>query len=173
MPLRIAAALVLFVALTGSEAADSAVYELRFWPGRGVEKDARYVSTSDHPCGKVVVARVRALPPVGGGSALVPERVVEVDSSGRVLRRWPMPVDASPIALSGTNLLVESEALKFWVTPQGAITPYKNARTLPEPELASCSPTREFGDSAYVQCRRYRDVSSGKNRILSFEGPCS
>jgi len=173
MPFRISAVLLFFVALSGSSAEDSKVYELQFWPGKGVEKEPRYVSTVDHPCGKVVVARVRALPPVGSVSALRTERVVETDSTGKVVRRWPMPVDASPIGLRGASLLVDTGLLKFWITPSGAITPYKNSRSLPEPELASCSPTREFGDSAYVQCRRYRDAASGKSRILSFEGPCS
>jgi hypothetical protein len=170
---RIAAVLLLFAAWSGSSAEDPTVYELRFWPGKGVEKDPRYVSTVDHPCGKIVVARVRALPPVQLVSTLRPERVIEVGLSGRVIRRWPIPVDASPIALRGTSLRVESGTLKLWVTPQGAITPYKGVLSLPEPEPASCSPRREFGDSAYVQCRRFRDVSSGEYRILSFEGMCT
>jgi len=171
--LRVAAVLVLCAPSPGSPADDAVAYELRFWPGKGVEKDPRYVSTEDHPCGKVVVARVRALPLVGQVSALLPERVIELGSNGNVIRRWPVPVDASPIGLSGPNLLVESGTLRFWVTSQGTITAYKRALALPEPEPVSCSPSREFGDSVYVQCRKYRDVSSGKYRILSFEGVCS
>ena len=173
MLLRIAVVFALFAALSGSAAEDSTVYELRFWPGKGVERDPRYVSTADHPCGKVVVARVYAMPPVEPKSALVPERVLEVDSSGKVIRRWPMPVDASPIALRGTRLLVETGELKFWITPQGAIIPYGPISALPAPEPVSCSHSAEFGDSDYVQCRKFRDLSSGKDRIVSFEGPCS
>ena len=173
MLFRIAAVLLLFVALSGSSAEDSKVYELQFWPGKGVEKDPRYVSMEDHPCGKVVVARVRALPPIGSVSALHPERVIEMDSTGKVVRRWPIPVDACPVGLNGTRLLVDTGLLKFWVTPKGVITPYGTAIALPPPEPVSCSRSREFGDSAYVQCRRFRDQTSGKYRILSFEGPCS
>jgi len=110
---RAATVLVLCVPSPGSPADDAVVYELTFWPGKSVEKDPRYVSTVDHPCGIVVVARVRALPLVGQVSALLPERVIELGSNGNVIRRWPVPVDASPIGLRGPNLPVEAGTLRL------------------------------------------------------------
>jgi hypothetical protein len=168
-----AAVLMVFVTASGWAANDDAVYELAFLPGKDAAKDPRYVSTEDSPCGKVVVARVHALPLVLPGAALIPELIVELNSSGRAIRRWPVPVDASPLGLNGEGLLVESGPLKFWVTPQGAISPYKSGLAIRESEPAACGRSHEFGKSGYVQCRKYRDVVSGEYRVLSFEAPCT
>ena len=171
--LRTAAILMLLATLPGSATRDPNVYELSFWPGKNVEKDPRYVRTEDGPFGRVVVARVRTLPLFQQGGALEPSSTTRSGTSGKVIRRWPMPVDASPIALGGEGLLVESGTLKFWVTPQGAITPYKGGLSIRDSEPTACGPSREFRNSACVQCRRYRDSASGKNRVLSFEGACT
>ena len=166
------AILGLFITSPGSIGSEAAVYEFEFWPGKGAEKDPRFVATKDHPCGSVVLARVSSLPLFRQGAALIPELVMELSSSGEVIRRWPMPVDGRPIGLSGVDLLVK-EAFEFWVTPQGAIAPYKDNLSLPKPEPIACKPSRASGDSAYVQCQRFRDLVSGKGRILSFEGVCT
>lgn len=154
-------------------AAQTGTLDLRFWPGKRAVKDPRYLSMEDHPCGKVAIARVSALPGYSVNGALVPELAVEVDANGKVVRRWPMPVNSYPLALHGGRLLLATGSLKFWVDSRGAITRYTETEPLPEPKLVPCKRTSTFGNSAYVECRAVRDLSSGRDRIIQFEAPCT
>ena len=148
------------------------VYELLFWPGVNMRQDVRVVRISEHPCGTVAVARVRTMPSLKRGQPLEPERVVELATGGKVLRRWGTPVDSTPVGISGNRLLVRSGQIKLWIGLDGRITTANAQLVLPIPEQAVCGTSREFGDSGYVECWRFRDLETGKHRLLSFEGVC-
>ena len=169
--LRGVALLMTFVAV--ASAGDTAVYKLAFWPGKNSTRDPRFVSMEDGPCGNVVWARVRALPLDEKGAALIPELAVELNSRGVTIRRWPMPVDAVAIGVKGNALLMKSDNLTFWVTPQGAITPYKVGAPLHKLELVSCGSSQEFHGSSYAGCWKVPDLVSGRYRYLSFQNPCT
>src|SRR6185503_18611271 len=97
------------------------VYELLFWPGRNAKRDIRVVRIEDHPCGTVAVARVRTMPSFKKGQALEPERVVEFTKGAKVLRRWAIPVDSTPIGISGDRLLVRFGEHRLWIAADGTI----------------------------------------------------
>ena len=149
-------------------------YDLSFWPGPNAEKDRRFLQFDDHPCGKIAVARVVSLPPPRKGQALEPERVVEISPKGAVVRRWPMPVDYSPVAIEGNRILVQyGQASQLWVDTQGNISSPSKPIPLEIPERASCPRLREFGNSAYAGCWTFHDRKAHKPRILAFEGVCT
>ena len=149
------------------------VYELHFWPGPNAEHDSRVVRLSNHPCGTVAVARVKTVPPLRKGERIEPERVVELAAGGTVLRRWAIPVDSTPIGVSGNRLLVRFGEIKLWLGLDGRIATAEDHPAPPVPEQARCGRVVEFGNSAFVQCLRFRDLQSGKYRLLVFQGVCT
>jgi hypothetical protein len=148
-------------------------YEMPFWPGKSPDKDARYLRTEDHPCGKVIYARVTAFPRGRKGSALIPEIVVELGAKGKVIRRWPIPVDATPLGVRAESLLLNTEGRRLWVTPEGVIAPYHGRGSLPPSAVTGCATPSDFNRSPFRECRKFRDLNSGKVRWLSFQGPCT
>ena len=149
------------------------LYELLFWPGRNAKRDTRVVRIEDHPCGTVAVARVRTMPSFKKGQALEPERVAEFTKGAKVLRRWAIPVDSTPIGISGDRLLVRFGVHRLWIAADGAIASADSQPLPASPEPAECGTLHEFGDSTHVQCLRFRDLETGKFRFLSFEGVCT
>ena len=149
------------------------MYELLFWTGPNAKRDRRVVRIADHPCGTVAVARVKTMPSFKRGQALEPERVVEFAKGEKVLRRWAIPVDSTPIGISADRLLVRFGEYRLWIAVDGTIASAENQHLPASPERAECGTSREFGNSAYVQCLRFRDLETGKYRFLSFEGVCT
>lgn len=150
---------------------DSDLLELSFWPGPGAARDPRTRTILDHPCGRVVVARVAVLPDHSKRGALIPEVAVELNTSGRVLTRWPVPVDSYPIAFAGNRLLLNVGELKLWVNPGGVIARYAGKDSIPGGTDVPCS--RKVENSAYIVCQSLPDLRSGRKRIVQFESPCT
>ena len=148
-------------------------YELEFWPGPNVEKDPRVVSIHEHPCGEAVTAKVKVMPSFRKGGALESEEVVELSASGQVMRRWPIPVDSSPKAVKGNELLVSAGDWLIWVTPSGVIRRERSRKTFPEPASGNCQASKEFGESGYATCGQFKDLGSARVRRISYEGVCT
>ncbi len=161
----------LLVALgVASFSAERFELELLFWPGESANKDPRFVAIAEHPCGKVARARVTTIPVQGG--ALVAE-VVEVNSDGKIIQRWPIPVDSHPIAVSGERLLLDTNDLKFWVDLSGTIARYDGKESLPQPGTAPCQRASDFKKTASFSCQVFTDLVSRKERIIQFQTPCT
>jgi hypothetical protein len=152
---------------------DSDRLQLPFWPGADAAKDARTVAIVDHPCGKVVVARVTVLPSHSKRGALIPEVAAELNARGGVVARWPMPVDSYPIAVEGEKLLLRTGDIKLWVNPRGVVTRYAGKDSIPSSADVPCARTAGTSTSEYVVCRSLPDLRSGRNRIVRFESPCT
>jgi hypothetical protein len=80
---------LLGVAIVGGASASET---FRFWPGKGAASAPGFQGIGEHPCGEVAEATVSKLPTARNGR-LIPEVVVELDRRGKIVRRWPMPVD--------------------------------------------------------------------------------
>ena len=127
----------------------------------------------------IAVARVSELPlPVAEGP-LEPE-VVELTEAGDVLRRWPIPVDLIVAGVGKEQILVSlapmlgtSSDCAILVSPRGAVALTRVPPRLPEPVPFMCPLIRDFGESAYLRCFQFRDLSSGEVRRLAFQGPCT
>jgi hypothetical protein len=166
------AGLLLIVAAAGACGAE---FELRFWPAPGADKDPRFVRFDDGPCGQVATARVKSMPRYSKTELFSPERVLELDSRGNVIRRWAIPVDATPYALDGSNLLFEFNESLFKVTASREISILQDQAVQPasEPEPMQCVTPKEFLPSDYVTCWQFKDRRSGRKRLLAFEGVCT
>lgn len=164
--------LLLTIAAFGAVGAE---FEFRFWPGPGAEKDSRFVDMDDHPCGQVATARVRSMPRYSKGGLFTPERVLELNTRGKVIRRWAIPVDATPYAIAGDELLfVDGESL-YKVSTTLAVSKLKGHASKLQSTASSvqCVAPREFAPSAFVGCWQFNDLRSGSKRVLAFEGVCS
>lgn len=142
-----------------------------FWPHDGVSTAQGFERMLDHPCGEVAVAKVSKLP-TAEDSPLEAELVVELDSGGKVIRRWPMPVDYWPRAVRGEELLVSAGDMSFWVRADGSFrretkTPSFSAKPV------SCDLTSVFGKSDYARCSIFVDLETLKERTIGYQGVCT
>lgn len=163
---------MLFAAKIGS-AAD---IEVSLWPVGNVESLPGVVSVEDGPCGSVARVRLSRLPPLDS-IPLKPERVVEIDAAGQVIRRWATPVDTYPVALDGKALIVGFNGRVYYKV--GADRHIQLIAGLPAPDTKfegserTCPKLPEFGKSAYARCWGFRDLKTQREHILMFEGVCS
>lgn len=150
-------------------------FEFRFWPAPGAEKDPRFIRFDDGPCGQVATARVRTMPRYSKTALLAPERVLELNRRGEVIRQWDIPVDATPYALHGNDLLFAFSELSYRVSTSHVISELKGqaATQSPAPEPVQCVTPKEFEPSDYAGCWLFKDQRSGTKRLLAFEGVCT
>jgi hypothetical protein len=162
---KIAASLAIAIAATAS------AETFRFWPGKGASSAPGFKGMSDHPCGEVAEAEVSKLPSPNY-EPLGPDLVVELNRRGKVIRRWPAPVDHNISAVKGDKILVTAGERAFWIRPDGS---FKKEAVIPQSSvtLAECDLTSVFGKSAYARCAIYRDLATGKKRTLGYQGVCS
>ena len=152
---------------------------LSFWPRSNADSSQLTpLHLDDHPCGRSLRAFVRAIPL--GHPILEAERVLEIDSAGRELRRWAMPIDRLVSGLRGNELLTPA-----WLTSQDslgrtilAIMPDGRFRGIADtgpgaPEPFDCPPLSDFKGSDYVGCWLVRDLVTRQPRRLAYQGPCT
>lgn len=168
------AAIILIGACT---AASAQSVDVPLWPGPGAKKDPRVISINDDgPCGPVALARISKLPSPKTKGPLQSERVVELSSSGAVLRTWPKPVDYDVLGIAGTQLLIApygDTSNGMLVAMTGHFTATTPPMDRPSSTIYGCPRIPVFGNSAYVRCHEIKDLKSNKTRRLAYEGPCT
>jgi len=156
--------------------------DLPFWAGKGAKTDKRVLIIKPHCCcsGDIAIARLSCLPLPGEKDPLEPELVLELDESGGVLQRWPLPVDMRILAIDGDRILVpmaprsgSKSTMAIFISSQGEVLKTAVPNGLTEPLIYKCPNLPDFGGSAYVRCWMFRDISSGKIRRLAYQGPCT
>lgn len=168
---RLNALLLLAAAMPSVVLAQS--FEFAFWPSPAASSDPRVKEIAEHPCGSVAIARVRTIPPYKRDDVLVPERILETGPSGKVVRRWVMPVDGSVRGVVGDRLVIHYDSRLYEIRPDGRIALWTSKRSLPEPVLGVCNVPTELLPSDYAMCGRFIDLATGKPRQLSYEGVCT
>lgn len=162
-------ACLLFVGGLGTA---SRAEEFSFWPGDGAERAAGFQAKHGHPCGEVARANVSKLPTADKGP-LISELTVELNARGKVIRRWPMPVDYTPRALRGNELLAVAGDKGFWIRPNGK---FRRAEAIPPADDSlpfQCDLASVVGKSAYAGCQVFVDLASRKKRTLGYQGVCT
>ena len=155
-------------------------FEMDFWAGPQARVDRRVVEIYDHCCcsGEVAHARVASMPVADGDPALEPELVVELSPAGEIVRRWGIPIDCYVAAVSDSVLVIpygdaRSGTRALAISSAGTI----RWTTLPpeadSAKAAECPPLKEFEGSAYLRCFQFRDLTSGKLRLIAYQGPCT
>ena len=156
--------------------------ELPFWAGKDAKTDKRVLKIMPHCCcsGDIAIARLSRLPLPGEKNPLEPELALELNESGEVLRRWPLPVDMRILAVDGDRILVpiaprtgSNTTMAIFISSQGEVFKTDMPNNFTEPVIYKCPSLTDFGKSAYVRCWIFRDLSSGKIRRLAFQGPCT
>jgi hypothetical protein len=148
-------------------------FEFRFWPAPGARNDPRIVSMDDGPCGEVATARVPKMPNYAETEPFAPERVLELGSGGKILRRWAIPVDSTPYAVAGNDLFFTFDKTVYRVSLQGAVSLETSPPPADNAEEVECATPKEFLPSEYVGCWSFTDLRSKKPRVLAYEGVCS
>ena len=149
--------------------------EILLWADGDIAGMKDVVDVDGHPCGQVAVVRLTRLPPTDA-KPLQPDKVVEIDAKGRVLRTWATPVDSLPVAFIGDSLVVE-------VPGTGRFYKVRQSREIeevaaPSPKPMSnfsrqCPKVTAFGKSDYLQCGSAIDIRTGKGRLLAFQSVCT
>ena len=145
---------------------------LTLWPRHdSVPVDATRFTLHEHACGTVLRVRTRVVP--HDDSVADPERVVEFDSAGRLVRAWGIPVDEIPLAIQADELFVSYRANAFL-----GIKPNGNYRVLPKVSLPAADPLtcptpQIFALSDFERCTLLVDLRTGLPRRLAYEGPCT
>jgi hypothetical protein len=149
----------------------SAAELFRFWPGEGASEAPGFKRMSEHPCGEVAIAEVAKLPTAKNGP-LLSEVVVELNQRGKVIRRWPMPVDYTPQAVRGAELLVTAGEEGFWIRSNGT---FRRASAMPAHDYTpfKCDLMSVFGKSEYAGCSIFVDLASKRKRTLGYQGVCT
>jgi hypothetical protein len=149
---------------------------LEFWlRGDTLPVDTTGLAFSEHPCGMTVTETVRSI--AQRSPASEPELVLELDSVGREIRRWAVPVDAEIIGVQGEELLMPlwlpgSQSVSLAVMPSGAF------RVLPimpdDPRVMfECPAIREFAGSGFLACWKLSDARTREPRRLAYQMPCT
>lgn len=160
-------------------------------PARGQETDTYLVAVQydvylkrdnplypfavDHPCGAVVTLQANKLPI--NVQSIELEWAHEVDSMGRTKTRWPLPIDASPLAIDGNRLIIHQFNAEeiVSVTVEGEIGIGLNgAPKAPSIEskaenLVKCPEGVDEGNL----CSRLIDATTGTPRIIAYPPACT
>ena len=138
---------------------------------KGLEK----AGISPHPCGYVKSIEVTVLPPpdnpnfIGGT-----EKVYEFNREGAVINQWAMPVDSYLLAVSGTNIIVRKGSGAIEISRKGNISQSNQTAVQPAEPYECPQPIKSmYGNSSYVGCTKYRDISNNKSCYFVYEGVCS
>ena len=167
-----AAAVAAAAALLGAAGAET--FEVPLWANDdSVEVLPEVVSTSSHPCGAAAIVRLSAMPPYRRDEgALGTELIVETGADGVEIGRWSVPLDYEPIAISGSEILLDLYRQRLWIGADGSIRREGERRSYPALAPLEC-PAALLADSAYAQCATMTDLSDGRRRTVRYEAPCT
>ena len=164
-----AAALLLLAAASAPETFDIAI-----WANDDhVERLPNLIASETHACGASAVLRVSRMPPYREGESIGTELVVETRADRTEAMRWSVPVDYEPLALNGSELLVDHRGQRLWIGSSGSIRRESSTLAFRQSEAAACPRPGTHATSDYARCAGFADVGTGRRRLLQFEGPCT
>ncbi len=155
---------------------------LPFWAGPKVKDRYPAAVVSEHGLcdGDVAEVAISRMPPESD-EALEPEKVLELDSAGHVIRKWRMPIDTAVVAIRGQQIIVprpyrdaaaNDEVL--YIDPDGRFRlEALDISRFSEPTQMQCPKLAEFGESAYVTCVVFRDLKDSTQRRIAYQSPCT
>jgi hypothetical protein len=128
-----------------------------------------------HPCGTVVTLQANKLPMNVQGVELL--WAYELDATGRTRTKWPLPVDATPLAIDGDRLIIHqfnAEEVVI-VTREGEIGTalFDPPKAPPLESKARNLVTCPEGIADDSLCARLVDNSTGAVRIIEYPSACT
>lgn len=163
------AAAALLLGTAGAE-----TFEVTLWANDdSVDALPNVISSSSHPCGAAAVVRLSSMPPYRRDEgALGTELIVETGADGGEIGRWSVPLDYEPVAISGSELLLDLHSQRLWIGTDGSIRREGERRRHPALTPLEC-PAAALADSAYAQCAAMTDLGDGRRRVIRYEAPCT
>ena len=149
-------------------------FEVTLWANDdSVDSLPNVVSSSAHPCGAAAVVRLSAMPPYRRDEgALGTELIVETGAHGEEIGRWSVPLDYEPVAISGSEILIDLPRQRLWIGAGGSIRREGESRRYPALAALEC-PAAVLEESAYAQCAAMTDLGDGHRRLIRYEAPCT
>ena len=129
----------------------------------------------DHPCGKKLSLSGFDIPV--GSNLFSVDWVYEISSDGQILGKWPTPVDATPVAINGENLLLkvfEPENRFVVVTRSGKIwnALYVESEDIPSVSSTDC-PVEGGENERYDYCVHLQDHKTKQAKIVTAQFVCT
>jgi hypothetical protein len=138
-----------------------------------------YPFAVDHPCGAIVTLQSNTLPTTLSMVQL--QWAYELGPNGEIKARWPLPVDATPVAIAADRLIIHqfsTEEFVFVTTKGGIGTSVqghpetsgldKNALETNK-NAVECPPSSARADA----CARLIDKITGKARLIAYPLVCT
>ena len=104
--------------------------------------------------------------------ALGTELIVETGADGREIGRWSVPLEYEPVAISGSEILIDLPRQRLWIGASGSIRREGASRRYPALAALEC-PAAVLEESAYAQCAAMTDLGDGHRRLIRYEAPCT
>lgn len=155
-------------------AASAETFVVTLWANDdSVDTLPEVLSSSSHPCGAAAVVRLSAMPPYRRDEgALGTELIVETGEDGGEIGRWSVPLDYEPIAIRGSEILLDLYRQRLWIATDGSIRREGPRGRYPALTPLEC-PAEALANSAYAQCAAMTDLGDGRRRIVRYEAPCT
>ncbi len=154
-------------------AAQSRSFEFSFWPGKNARRDPRFRRMEEGPCGEVAKAKVSTVPSVNRNGALVAEEVLEINSSGQILRRWRIPIDTHVLAFRSNWLIFGHWSGLYQVDLQGRLARYSGPQPTGKSDYVSCEGLPKQLVHETTVCHFLPDLATGQRRRISYDPPCT
>ena len=173
MKIIILLTLSIFIAIPAI--ADDA-FEIGIWGNSQAAKDKRVLEIRDHNAcsGQIVKIKVDRMPVPN--ASFEGDKVIEISSDSKIINTWYMPVDEIVLGVAGKSIISgycnSTKALK--INANGKLSSVlpplcKKLNVVVCPEIAK----KEIPNSVYLRCFEYFDLTSGKKRLLAYQGPCT
>lgn len=139
------------------------------------EDNPLYPFAVGHPCGAIVTLQANKLPMNVRDVELL--WAYELDARGATKAKWPLPVDATPLAIDGNRLIIHQFNVEevVLVTVEGRIgidikgPPKAQALESKAKNIVECPAE---ADESNI-CSRLVDVATGQFRIVAYPPVCT
>jgi hypothetical protein len=169
-------ALLAPLAFFGATAAAPATYQVALWAeSDGAARRPGVVRLEDHPCGQIAIVRLTAMPPwrEHGRGGLGTELIAEAGTARGAGMRWSVPVDYQPLAIRGSEILIDQYGQRLWIGAGGSIRREARGRRYPPIREMQCPTGGVHRASEYARCAGLTDLVTRRMRTIQYEGVCT
>lgn len=146
-----------------------------------VKDRVSFDNTKDHPCGYIASQCLKSIN--FEDVRLEPILAFEISNDGRIIKKWPLPVDAQVYSVSGESIVVGypnyEKQSNGWESPLFVQIKMNGSVLRHAPMLntnlggVECSKITSDNIVSSMYCRKYKDQDSGSIRFIAFPEVCT
>lgn len=147
---------------------------------RYVKNNVKLENTKPHPCGKTFSMCISKITET---TELSPAWAYELSTDGKLLEKWPLPVDAQVWSIAGTEIFAAypnqdgfenswTQPSKIRINPHGKFSAISQISESKH-KIFECSKYTNDPNIKQAYCHIFRDLKSSKERIIAFEPVCT